>query len=48
MVTGSRLADTIEVLEGLTAGERVVTRGFLGLAPGKQVEEVSLVGGGGA
>lgn len=48
VVTGSRLADTIEVLEGLTAGERVVTRGFLGLAPGKQVEEVSLVGGGGA
>ncbi|WP_432697267.1 efflux RND transporter periplasmic adaptor subunit [Marinobacterium sp. YM272] len=45
--TGSRLGGSIEVLEGLVSGERVVTRGFLGLTPGKAVEVVNLVGGAG-
>lgn len=44
VVTGSRLADSIEVLDGIAAGDRVVTRGFLGLVPGKTVEVVNLVG----
>jgi len=42
VVTGSRLADRIEILDGIAPGERVVTRGFLGLVPGQQVEVVSL------
>lgn len=35
--TGLRIADRIEVLEGLEDGQRVVTRGFLGLKPGNAV-----------
>lgn len=42
IVTGSRLADRIEILEGLQPGERVVTRGFLGLVAGQKVQVVSL------
>lgn len=38
--TGLRLADRIEILDGLTDGERVVVRGFLGLRSGKAVEVV--------
>jgi len=38
--TGLRITDLIEVLEGLEPGERVVTRGFLGLAEGKPVQVV--------
>ncbi|KEA65166.1 putative RND efflux membrane fusion protein [Marinobacterium lacunae] len=44
VVTGSRLADRIEILDGVAPGERVVTRGFLGLVPGQSVEVVSLEG----
>ncbi|GGB97715.1 MexH family multidrug efflux RND transporter periplasmic adaptor subunit [Marinobacterium zhoushanense] len=45
VVTGSRLADRIEILDGIAPGERVVTRGFLGLVPGQKVEVVSLAMG---
>ena len=38
--TGLRIADGIEILEGLEPGEMVVTRGFLGLSQGKEVEVV--------
>lgn len=38
--SGLRIADGIEILEGLEAGERIVTRGFLGLAEGKAVQPV--------
>lgn len=37
---GRRLAETVEILEGLDDGDRVVTRGFLGLTPGTVVEPV--------
>ncbi|MEW8043142.1 MAG: efflux RND transporter periplasmic adaptor subunit [gamma proteobacterium symbiont of Phacoides pectinatus] len=43
--TGMRIADRVEVLEGLEPGQRVVTRGFLGLSAGKEVKPVNLVGG---
>ena len=38
--SGRRLADRVEILEGLSEGERVVTRGFLGLVDGKTVTPV--------
>ena len=38
--TGIRIADQVEILDGLAPGQRVITRGFLGLAEGKQVERV--------
>ncbi|MEA3274695.1 MAG: efflux RND transporter periplasmic adaptor subunit [Pseudomonadota bacterium] len=38
--TGLRIADRIEILEGLDPGEKVVTRGFLGLSEGKRVKVV--------
>ncbi|MCF7983529.1 MAG: efflux RND transporter periplasmic adaptor subunit [Thiohalocapsa sp.] len=38
--SGLRVADAIEILDGLEAGEQVITRGFLGLAEGKDVEAV--------
>ena len=38
--SGRRLADRVEILEGLAAGERIVTKGFLGLTDGKQVQPV--------
>jgi len=38
--TGLRITDRIEILDGLQPGERVVTRGFLGLAEGKRVKVV--------
>ncbi len=38
--TGLRLADRIEILDGLSDGDRVVIRGFLGLGGGKAVEIV--------
>lgn len=37
---GLRIADRIEILEGLEPGERVITRGFLGLTRGKAVRVV--------
>jgi RND family efflux transporter MFP subunit len=36
--SGRRLADRVEILEGLHTPERVVLRGFLGLADGKTVK----------
>ena len=35
--SGMRVADMIEILEGLAPGERIVQRGFLGLAEGRTV-----------
>ena len=40
VTTGQRLADRVEVISGLSAGDTVVIRGFLGLAPGKPVKVV--------
>jgi len=40
VVTGLRLDQRIEILEGLAAGDRIVVRGFLDLAPGKAVAVV--------
>ncbi len=40
VATGLRIANGIEVLDGLTPGERVITRGFLGLTAGKSVKIV--------
>jgi RND family efflux transporter MFP subunit len=39
--SGLRIADGIEILEGLSPGDRVITRGFLGLSEGKTVQIVS-------
>ncbi|MEM7252324.1 MAG: efflux RND transporter periplasmic adaptor subunit [Pseudomonadota bacterium] len=39
--SGRRIADRVEVLEGLDAGDHVVVRGFLGLTPGKTVKIVT-------
>ncbi len=39
--SGEKLADRVEVLEGLTEGDRVVVRGFLGLRDGMQAKVVS-------
>jgi len=41
--TGTRLGVNVSVLEGLSAGDRVVTRGFLGLKDGRTVEPVEPV-----
>jgi RND family efflux transporter MFP subunit len=38
--TGIRIADRVEILDGLEPGRRVITRGFLGLAEGKRLERV--------
>lgn len=37
---GRRLAETVEILEGLDDGDSVVVKGFLGLTPGTKVEPV--------
>jgi RND family efflux transporter MFP subunit len=37
---GQRLADRVEILEGLNDGDRIVTKGFLGLESGKSVKPV--------
>jgi RND family efflux transporter MFP subunit len=39
--SGLRMADGVEVLEGLAPGDRVITRGFLGLTEGKVVKVVA-------
>ena len=39
--TGIRIGDRIEILEGLETGDLIVSRGFLGLFEGKQVEPVN-------
>ncbi len=38
--SGIRIADKIEILEGLEPGLQVITRGFLGLSTGKSVSKV--------
>ena len=38
--SGLQMADRIEILEGLAPGDRIVTRGFLGLSEGKTVKVV--------
>lgn len=40
--SGLRIADQVEILEGLAPGERVITRGFLGLTEGKAVRVVEV------
>lgn len=39
--SGLRIADGIEIRDGLAPGERVITRGFLGLSAGKRVQVVA-------
>ena len=41
MRTGRRIAERVEILEGLEDGDKVVVRGFLGLSDGKVVTPVS-------
>jgi len=41
VITGLRVADRIEILEGLTPNEAVVIRGFMGLTEGRQVTPVT-------
>jgi membrane fusion protein (multidrug efflux system) len=41
--SGLRLADKVEIRQGLQDGQQVVTRGFLGLTPGKTVKPVAPV-----
>ena len=38
---GLRMGERVEVLSGLTVGERVISKGFLGLASGKKVKIVA-------
>jgi RND family efflux transporter MFP subunit len=38
--SGLQTADRIEILEGLAPGDRIITRGFLGLSEGKTVKVV--------
>jgi membrane fusion protein, multidrug efflux system len=38
--SGLRLADKVEIREGLSAGQRVVAKGFIGLTDGKKVKVV--------
>ena len=40
--SGRRLADQVEMLEGLEPGDQVVVRGFLGLSAGKRVTPVDM------
>lgn len=40
VTSGLRLADRVEIQAGLKPGERVVTKGFIGLKPGQQVKPV--------
>ncbi len=42
--SGLRIADRIEILDGLAPGERIITRGFLGLTEGKAVKIVDAAG----
>lgn len=44
VTSGLRLADRVEVRDGLAAGARVVTRGFIGLKAGRQVKPVAIDG----
>ncbi len=39
--SGIRIADKIEITQGLEPGEQVISRGFLGLTEGKKVKPVN-------
>ena len=39
--SGLQLAEKVEIISGLALGQRVVTKGFLGLAPGMKVQIVT-------
>jgi membrane fusion protein (multidrug efflux system) len=41
VVSGLRLAEKVEIREGLEDGQQVITKGFLGLVPGKMVKPVN-------
>jgi hypothetical protein len=41
--SGLRLAELIEITEGLEENQQVIIRGFLDLAPGKVVKPVNIV-----
>jgi membrane fusion protein, multidrug efflux system len=43
VTTGLRIEDRIEIIDGLAQGQRVITKGFLDLAEGKDVEIVASV-----
>jgi len=43
VVSGLRLADKVEITEGLADGQQVITKGFLGLNSGKAVKPVGQV-----
>lgn len=43
VTSGLRLAEQVEILTGLETGQQVITKGFLGLSPGKQVKPVNPV-----
>lgn len=42
VTSGLRVADRVELREGLAAGAQVVVKGFLGLAPGQPVKAVNV------
>ncbi len=39
--SGTRIADRVEIVEGLKAGDTLITRGFLGLTEGRSVEPIN-------
>ncbi|WP_168927390.1 efflux RND transporter periplasmic adaptor subunit [Nitrincola alkalilacustris] len=41
VVTGLRIGDQVEVLQGIEPGDKIVTRGFLGLTEGREVRVVT-------
>ena len=43
--SGRRIADKVEILDGLAPDQQVVLRGFLGLTAGKQVVPVTAANG---
>ncbi len=40
VISGVRIADRIEISQGLSSGERIVVKGFLGLREGRQVQPI--------
>jgi len=43
ILSGLRIGEQVEVLQGLTAGQRIVTKGFLDLVDDKPVKDISRV-----
>ena len=41
IVSGLRIGEQVEILKGLSEGQKVITKGFLDLVPGKKVQIVS-------